>query len=221
MSTLNKSQKIFAGIDLIGNFIQQPLKVGDIVLSDDDQDLVWANIQDLVPGFSLADNVVVSNASDLKYTSESNIDVSMGGTVNSPVANGQVQLKFNAENSAFVSLKQITQTEVKLGAVDTVLKNYWKQQGWDGIFQRRKYHFIVEIIEAESGTVIFSQDKDNLVTLEGKNNIPINSVADLASGNIDLVTSTKSTLEIISQTKMLPLYRAVRLRGNGNFEIVN
>ena len=69
MGNLKKSQKVFSNFKLIGNFIERPLKVGDIVLNDDGQHLIWGNIEDIVDGFSLTGKIEVSNRADLKSTS--------------------------------------------------------------------------------------------------------------------------------------------------------
>lgn len=220
MSAIKRSQKILSGLGLIGNFIERPLKVGDIVLNDDGQHLIWGNIEDVIDGFSLEGKIVVANKADLKYTSESNIDVAIGGIANTTVAQGEIQLKFNSKNSAFISLKQIKHSAVKLALIDTELKDYWERKGFNKLINRHKYHFISDVIEAESGTVIFSQDKGNTVVIKGKNNIPLTSVAVVGSGQVEYVSNSKSTLEIISETPIMPLYTAVRYKLNGNFEIV-
>jgi len=220
MSALKKTQKILSGVGLIGNFIERPLRVGDIVLNDDGQHLIWGNIEDVVDGFSLEGKTVESNKADLKYTSESNIEVSIGGTADSSVAKGEIQLKFNSKNSAFISLKQIKNTSVKLALIDEKLKEYWEQKGFNKLQHKHKYHFISSVIEAESGTVIFSQDKGNTVVIQGKNNILLTSIAVVGEGKVEYVSNSKSTIEIISETKIQPLYTALRYKSNGNFEIV-
>lgn len=220
MSALKKTQKVLNGLGLIGNFIERPLRVGDIVLNDDGQHLIWGNIEDIVDGFSLEGKTVESNKADLKYTSESNVNVEIGGKANSTVAEGEIQLKFNSKNSAFISLKQIKSTAVKLALIDSELKEYWKQKGFDKLQNRHKYHFISSVIEAESGTVIFSQDKGNTVVIQGKNNMPLTSIAVVGEGKVEYVSNSKSTIEIISETKIQPLYTALRYKGNGNFEVV-
>ena len=215
MSALKKTQKVLSGLNLIGNFVERPLRVGDIVLKDDGQHLIWGNIEDVIDGFSLEGKISVANKADLKFTSESNVQVGIGGTADTPVAEGEIELTFNAKNSAFVSLKQIKRSSVKLALVDSQLKKYWTDKGFDKLLNRKKYHFIAEIIEAESGTVIFSQEKSNKVVITGKNNTVV------GEGKVEYVSNSKSTLEIISDSKIQPLYTAVRYRGNGNFEIVN
>jgi hypothetical protein len=220
MSTLKKSQKVFAGIGLIGNFIERPIRVGDIVLNDDGQHLIWGNIEDVVDGFSLKDKTVSSNKADLKYTSESNVKVTIGAAGNTSVGSGEIKLSFNSKNSAFVSLKQIETIAVKLALVDEKLKEYWKAKGFDKPKNRMKYQFIAEVISAASGTVIFSQEKNNSVVLKGKNNVALTSVGAIGSGEVEYVSNSKSTLEIISESKIQPLFRALRYRANGNFEVV-
>lgn len=220
MSALRKQQRVLSGLGLIGNFIERPLRVGDIVLNDDGQHLIWGNIGDVIDGLSIEDLTVVSNASDLKYTSESSVEILIGGNVGSTVAKGEIELKFNAKNSAFIYFKQIKRSSLKLGLIDVKLKEYWRKKGFDKPSNRNKYHFIAEVIDADSGTMIFSQDKSNKVVLTGKNNTPLTSLEGFGEGRIEFVTNTKSTLEIISQTPIQPLYTAIRYRANGNFEIV-
>lgn len=220
MSTLKKSQRVLSGLKLIGNFVERPLKVGDIVLNDDGQHKLWANIEDVVEGFSLEGKLEVSNSANLKFTSESDVDVKFGGTANNLVAEGKVVLEFKSQNSAFISLNQIVRTSVKLGLVNSVLKKYWAEQGFDKLNKLNKYHFISEVITAQSGTVIFSQDKSNTVILKGKNNVPLPSFAAIGSGKVELDFSSKETLQIISEKTIQPLYSAVRYRKNGNFEVV-
>ncbi len=220
MPPIKRSQKVFASIGLIGNFIEKPLRVGDIVLNDDGQHLIWGNIEDVVDGFSLNGKTVTANKADLKYTAESNIKITFGASGNTSAGTGEVQLSFTSKNSAFVSLKSIRTTAVKLGLVDEALKAYWKKKGFDKARNRMKYQFISEVISAESGTIIFSQERNNSVVLKGKNSLPLTSIAIIGSGQVEYVSNSKSTLEIISETPIQPLYRALRYRANGNFELV-
>ncbi len=217
---LKRNQRILSGLGLIGNFIERPLRVGDIVLNDDGQHLIWGNIEDVVDGFSLDGKTVTTNKADLKYTTESSIQVTIGGTGTAPIGQGEIGLKFNAKNSAFISLKQIQTTAVKLALVDEELKQYWKTKGFDKLLNRHKYHFISSVITAESGTMIFSEDRNNSVVLKGKNNIPLSSIGVLGTGQVEYVSNSKSTLEIISERTIQPLFTALRYRNNGNFEIV-
>ncbi len=220
MPALKRTQKVFAGLNLIGNFIERPIRVGDIVLNDDGQHLIWGNIEDVVDGFSLQGKTTVSNKADLKFTSESNIEVKIGGSASAPVAQGEIELKFNGKNTAFVSLKQITRTSVKLALINDALSAYWEEKGFNKLMHRNKYHFISEVIEAESGTVIFSAERGNTVVIKGKNNIPLSSIGAVGDGKVEYVSNAKSTLEIISETKIQPLYTAVKYKANGDFEMI-
>lgn len=220
MSVLKKSQRVFKGINLIGNFIERPIRLGDIVINDDGQHMIYGNIEDFEEGFSLNGKIEKSNKADLKFTSESNVNVTIGGGANTTVAKGEIELKFNAKNSAFIVLKKITRSSVKLGLVENALKNFWESRGLNKIGKRDKFHFIAEMIEAESGTVIFSEEKDNKVVITGKNNTPLTSLATVGEGKVEYVSNSKSTLEIISDTPIQPLYTAVKFKANGHFEIV-
>lgn len=220
MAILLKKQRILSGLNLIGNFLERPLKVGDIVINDDGQHLIWGNIEDVIDGFSISGKTVTSNKSDVKYTTESNIIVTMGGAANSSVASGQVQLQFNKTNSAFVVLKQCSTISIKLGLINDKLSEYWKQKGFDKMTNRIKYHFINSILNAESGVVIFSEERNNKVVLTGTSSTPISSIGIIGKGDVEYVSNSKSTLEIISNSPIQPLYSAVRYKANGNFEVV-
>ena len=52
MASLRKTQRILSGLKLIGNFVERPLRVGDIVINDDGQHLIWANIEDVIDAIS-------------------------------------------------------------------------------------------------------------------------------------------------------------------------
>jgi len=220
MGNLKRSQRVLSGLKLIGNFVERPLKVGDIVLNDDGQHLIWGNIEDVVDGFSLSGKTVETRMANLKYSSESGVDVMIGGTADSHIAKGDIQLTFQARNSALVSLKGTRRISVKLALMETQLRTYWSEKGFDKPGNRRKYHFIAEMVEAASGTVIFSQAKDNKVVLSGRGGKLLASIDDLGSGKVESIHQARSTLKIISENPFQPLYTAVRFKAGGHFEIV-
>jgi uncharacterized protein YbdZ (MbtH family) len=220
MGNLKRSQRVLSGLKLIGNFVERPLKLGDILLNDDGQHLIWGNIEDVIDGFSLAGKTVETRKADLKYTSESGVDVKLGGAADSGVAKGDIQLSFRARNSAFVALKGIRRVSVKLALIEAQLRQYWNEKGFDKPGNRRKYHFIAEMVEAASGTVIFSQERGNTIVLSGRGDTLLKSVSDAGNGRVEYVSNTKSTLEIISENPFQPLYTAVRFKADGSFEIV-
>lgn len=220
MGNLQRTQRTLSGLKLMGNFVERPIRVGDIVLNDEGQHLIWGNIEDVIDGFSLAGKTVETRKADLKYSAESGVEVQLGGGVGTGVAAGDIQLTFRSKNSAFVSLKGVRRISVKLALIETQLRRYWNEKGLDRPLNRSKYHFIAEVVEAASGTVIFSQDKGNRVVLSGKNNASLASLADVGRGKIEFVSNTKSTLEVISENPFQPLYTAVRLKANGQFDLV-
>jgi len=220
MGNLKRSQRVLSGLKLIGNFVERPLKVGDIVLNDDGQHLIWGNIEDVIDGFSLSGKTIDTRKANLKYSSESGVDVKIGGAAESGIAKGDIQLTFQARNSALVSLKGTRRISVKLALIENQLRNYWTEKGFDKPGNRRKYHFIAEMVEAASGTVIFSQAKDNKVVLSGRGDTLLSSLEDLGSGKVECIHQARSTLEIISENPFQPLYTAVRFKAGGHFEIV-
>lgn len=217
---LKKKQRVFSKIGQFGNFLQKPLSIGDIVLNDDGQHVLWKNITQIASGFTLDDKVLVGREADLKYTTETSVGVTIGGTVDAKVASGEIELKFNAKNSAFVYLKGITRTSLPLGYIDQIIKEYWRSQNWNTPSNRLRYNIITEVVEAESGSIIFSEEKGNRVVIQGKNDTALTSLVLAGEGKIEYVSNSKSTLEIISESPVQPMYVAMRIKANGQFEVV-
>lgn len=221
MSALKKSQRILRSQSLIINFLSKPIRIGDIVQFDDGQHIIVGNIEEMIPDFSLDDTKIrKSESAEFKIAEEANVSLTIGANVNTPVAEGEIELKFGSKNSAFVLLKSIKRVTIPTNKVEEQLKELWKNKGYDQPNKRNKFFFINEVFESESGTIIFSQDKGNKVTITGKNNTPISSVSVLGEGKVEFVTNTKGTLEIISEKPMKPLFSALKIKGNGMFEIV-
>jgi hypothetical protein len=221
MRAIRKLNRVFASVNYIGNFLNRPLAIGDVVQWDDGNHLLMGNLTDLIPGFSWTGKLAESTASNFKLTSESAVNVVLGGSANAPIGKAEVELSFGAKNSAFVSMNDVKTSAVKLAVVSNDLKDLWHSRGWDKAGKRGKFYFLNEVKVAGSCTVIFSQERSNKVVLKAENDAPVTSVQAVGSGRFEYVSNSKATLEIISPSLTSALYQAVSLRANGLFEIVD
>lgn len=221
MPTLKKVNQVFAGVKYIGNFLNRPLEIGDIVQWDDGQHLPMGNMSDLIPGFKWDGKLQTSSASFFKLTQESNVQVTLGGQGNADLGKAEVELSFGAKNSAFVALNDVTSTSIKLAMVEADMKALWAERKWDRPGKRNKFYVVSEVKRSESGTMIFSQERNNKVVLKAENNTPVTSLQALGSGKFEYVSNSKATLEVISPNPSSCLYRCVYLKSNGLFELVD
>src|SRR5690606_20465070 len=105
MPSIKKAQKMFRGIDYIGNFLGEPIALGNIYRCDDKSFVLLANIADLIEEPDLSSITVSSRKQNITYTKESSVTVKLGAEGNSIAGKGELELNFNRKNSAFVALK--------------------------------------------------------------------------------------------------------------------
>ena len=216
MLSISRSQKVFKGIDYFGNFLGEPIKIGNIYKCDSKSFILLAHITDLIPEISLTSITTRSKSPDLTYTKQSHVSVKAGGKATSGVGRGELQLDFKKKNSAFVALKDVTITQLKMELILEQLRLLWKSKR----FSTNGTHLIVnQVLAAKSGTVIFSQDRNNKVVLKAKGDELLSSALHAASGNVEFVINTKATLEIISKTTILPMFKGVYLDRRGRVQV--
>jgi hypothetical protein len=217
MPSIRKGQKLFKGIDYIGNFLGEPIALGNIYRCDDRSFVLLANITDLIPDLSLPGITLTSKKQNITYTKESNISVKLGAEGNATVGKGEIELNFTRKNSAFVALKDVTVSQLKLQLIEDSLKQVWKKKK----YKDNGNHIVInQIMDAQSGTVIFSEERNNKVVLKASTDEKLTSVVKAGSGNVEFVTNTKATLEIISNQPILPMFKAFFYNRKGEIEVV-
>jgi hypothetical protein len=219
MSALRKSQRIFSGVGYFGNFLNTGLQVGDIYQMDDRQFIPLANIADLDPAIVLdSSKLSVGTRSNLSYTRESYVEIKFKGDASAPhLAKGEVELNFKRKNSAFVSLKDTETTAIRMELIRQALVRVWNERGYKN---NGRHVLVFETVRAASGTIIYSEEKNNKVILKAKADEAVTSVVKLGSGEFEYVTNAKATLELISTVSYTPMFKALYIKRNGNFEIL-
>lgn len=217
MAAIRRGQKTFNGIDYLGNFLGEPIELGNIYRCDDRSFVLLANITDLVPDLSLKELTVEGKKQNLTFTKESSVAVKIGASADATVGKGEIELNFSKKNSAFVSLKEVTVSQLKLQLLEEKIKEVWSKKKYktDG-----STIMVNQVLAAKSGTVIFSEERNNKVILKGSADEKLTSVVKAASGNVEFVTNSKATLEIISPEPILPMFKAFFYNRKGAIEVV-
>jgi len=216
MLSISRTQTVFKGIDYFGNFLGEPVKIGNIYKCDSKSFILLAHLSDFFPDVSVASITTRSKSPDLSYTKQSNVAIKAGGKAASGVGTSELQLDFKKKNSAFVALKDVTVTQLKMELIMEQLSALWKSKR----FATNGTHLLVnQVLTAKSGTVIFSQDRNNKVVIKAKGDEPLTSAIEAASGNVEFVINTKATLEIISKTPITPMYKGVYLDRRNRMQI--
>lgn len=218
--TLKRSNRLFSGAGYYGNFMGMPVKIGDVFQVDQREHIKLGNIEKLTSTISLAGAIEEGTEANFKLTAGREFGISFGANAELKLGKGEVLLDFKSNSSAFVSLSDAKTKVLSIGLIEDKLKEYWEKKGYNTGAKRRSYIIISSVIEAASGTVIFSEEKNNKVVLKASTDEEVKSIKAMGSGKFEYVSNTKATLEIISPKHIQPLYRALWIRANGKFDIV-
>jgi hypothetical protein len=216
---LKQTNQALSDINYQGNFISTPIKLGDIFFLDD-HDYTWMG--NILDEFNITDTskiIRAGNPQDLEFSKKTGVDLDFGATgSNSKVGEGEVALTFTRKNSVLVTLKNAVSSEIAMESIRDEMIEYWKKKGYNK--KIRKYIVASELVTAESGIMIFSQDKNSSITLKADADIPVANVGDIASGNFSISGDTSETLNVTSTSSFNPLFKAVRLRRNDQLESI-
>jgi hypothetical protein len=216
MPSIRRGQKLFKGIDYLGNFLAEPIELGNIYQCDDHSFVLLANIKDVIPDLDLKAITSTGNKQNVSYAKESNVNVKIGASGDTTAGKGEIELNFTAKDSAFVSLKDVIVSQLKITPIQQQLKAMWSEQGYK---KNGEIMIVNQTMQAASGTVIFSHERNNKVVLKGTMDEKLTSVVKAASGNVEFVTNTKATLDIISPGSMLPMFKAFFYNRRGEIEV--
>lgn len=216
---ITRSNHLFAGSGYYGNFLRIPIKIGDVFQLSNGGPVKKGNIEKLA-GISLKEAVESSTEANFKLTTGKELAVSFGANAALKLGKGEVLLEFKRSNSAFVSLNDAKTQVLLVGIIEDALKEYWNKKGYNTGANRRSFIIISSVIECASGTVIFSQEKNNKVVLKASTDTEVKSIKAMGSGQFEYVSNSKATIEMISAKTMQPLYSGLWIRANGKFEVI-
>jgi hypothetical protein len=218
---LQKTEKLISGTGLFANLLNKPFEIGMVLYKDDNKFTIWGKLEDLIPGFSLNGKVTKASSANLNFNTQSGIEITIGANATSVPVAGQVQVKFTKNKSGLIVLKNVVTETLNLGLVQDDVQTLWNERGFDRAGNRRKYVLITSLLKAESGSIIYTEDKNNTVILKANSNKPLSSLAIVGEANVEYVINTKATVELFSTNSFVPLYGAHRLRAGGSFEDIS
>lgn len=213
-----KMNRILSGHRYVANFLDAPVRIGMIYKMDDDQFIPVHHFNDIYPDINLAKWTQSGSEAEIRFSAQKEVSVTIGGSATSGIGSSEVKLAFKRSKSVAGSLKDAAIDSLTVGNVTDELIALWKAKGYEKF--NTKYIFVYELVTAASGTLIYSEEKNNQVVLRHKFDKPITSFADLGSGEFEYVSNTKRTLEIIRNVAHKPLFKAFYFRKNWDTEIL-
>jgi hypothetical protein len=127
-------------------------------------------------------------------------------------------MKFTRSRSGAGALSKVFVDSLRYDLLLEVLQKIWKDRKYDKYL--REYFLVFETVTAGSGTLIFSEQKNNQVILRHEVGAKVTTLADLASGEFEYVSNTKRTLECIRNVAPTPLFKAFRFKRNWEPEVL-
>jgi hypothetical protein len=204
---LKKAFRVLGDIGYVGKFDSPDVAIGDVYKWDDGR---WNYLESIKDDISFDEYIRVSDPIDMKYITDSAVNVKIGLSGSTGVTKGKIQLNFSKNKSAFIYLKNTVTRQLAVGEITHELSALWEKKR----YSRNKHALCTEVLQAESGTVIFSMKKNNSIELGAKNQGgELSDIANVASGNIKVEASKSQYFEMISTNPFEPLYRAVNIKG--------
>ncbi|MGH9868498.1 MAG: hypothetical protein ACREAA_10095 [Candidatus Polarisedimenticolia bacterium] len=206
------------GEQYVANILDQPIRIGSIFRIDDDQAILASHISDFDGKVDLAKYTSTGSKGTLKFSESRDVTVRFGGSATTGLGESEVSLKFKRARSAAGALSDVFVESLRYDPLLESLQKIWTKRKYDKY--RREYYFVFQTVTAASGTLLFSEDRNNEVVLTHKAGEPVTKIADLASGDFEYVSNTKRTLEIIRTVAHTPLFKAFRFKASWEPEVL-
>ena len=204
---LKRAFRVLGDLGYIGKFDSPDVAIGDVYTWHDGR---WHYLESLKEEIDFEQYIRESEPVDMKYITDSEVNVKIGVSGATGVAKGNILLSFNKNKSAFIYLKDTVTRQLAVGEIAMELAGIWNEKG----YSRKKHAFCTEVVKAQSGTVIFSMKKNNSIEIAAKNQGGIlTDIADVASGDVKIVSNKSQYFEMISKNPFEPLYKAVNIVG--------
>lgn len=209
MKTMNK---VLMGHEYVANFLDAPVGIGMIYRMDDDQFIPAIHFNDDFPAVPLPPLIDSGTKGSIKFSESQDVAISFGGSASTGIGKSEVKLTFKKKRSVAGVIDDAAIDSLRYGKILPQLKSIWTARGY--IKFLKDYIFVYQVVNAASGTLIYSEDSRNEVILKHTLAEGVTKLADLGSGNFEYVSNTKRTLEIIRNVAHKPLFKAFTFRKN-------
>lgn len=210
--------KILLGHKYVANFIDAPVRLGMIFRMDDKQFIPAMHINDAYPDVNLSKLTDSGTKGSIRFSESQSVSIAFGASATSKIGETELKISFKKAKSVAGYVEDAVVESFRFVNILPQLKEIWNAQGFTKFY--KEYVVVFDIITAASGTLIYSEDKNNEVVLRHKLGTPVKKLADLGSGNFEYVSNSKRTLEIIRPVAHKPLFKAFRLRKDWRPEIL-
>jgi hypothetical protein len=210
--------RVLNGQQYVANLLDQPVSIGTVFRVDDDQAVLASHISDFDEKVNVRKYVSTGSKGTLKFSESKDVTVRFGGSATTELGESELSLKFTRARSAAGALGDVFVDSLRYDPLLETFQKIWKARKYDKYL--REYYLVFETVTAGSGTLIFSEQKNNEVVLKHKMGSKVTSMADLASGQFEYVSNTKRTLESIRNVAHTPLFKAFRFKSNWEPEVL-
>ena len=210
--------KILLGHKYVGNFIDAPVRLGMIFRMDAQQFIPAMHFNDAYPDINLGKWTETGSKGNIRFAESTSVSFSFGVSATTGVGESELGIKFKKAKSVAGYVQDAAVERFGYSNILPQLKELWNAQGYSKYY--KEYVLVFEIVTAASGTLIYSEDRNNEVVLRHKLGAAVKKIADLGSGNFEFVSNSKRTLEIIRAVAHKPLFKAFRLRKDWRPEIL-
>jgi hypothetical protein len=190
-----------------------PLKLGmigiltngvfDVQSSLEDEGLNPKILEDKTPG-------------EIDYTSHDSVDIEIKLAGKAPLAGSVltegeagVVLNFHKENGVVFQAKEMLNHQItNMGALQKEIVQKYKDGSWP-----KDWVVITQLVEAVSATIIISNSSNNKLELKASANVgaPNIKLTDASLG-LDVAKESGSSIRIIAESGVTPLYRVMGIR---------
>jgi hypothetical protein len=208
---LRRTNLPITGTPFIGNFLNASVRPGNIYFLDDRQYILEGNLTDYLPAVNLNDHIRTETHESLRLISRPGVSVSFAGAGTTALDEDEVQILLATVGSGIAVLRNTTVTSFKPSKLINEIRQVWL----DHDFHPARYILVTTVVKAESGMLIYAGQKNAKVVLRHRQGFPLSKIKDLNTGKLEYVINTQPVLENMSEEVFLPLYKAVKLKRNG------
>lgn len=216
---MSAERAVFRDLNLIGNFSNERVSLGNIYQMDDGDFVLLGNISDFDPSIQMDEVTEASGVSDRELWSVSDISIHTHASAKQPIARDEIELLVKRSNSGVVILSRAVTHSLKAGLVKKKLLDIWKKEGF--MEQPMRYCVCNQVLHAAAGTVLISCESNNRVVMKHRDNLPLPGLPALLDGKVSVERHSKKMNKVISPGPFEPVFQALRIKKHRQgFEIV-
>lgn len=201
--------KFINEVEFFANFMNEKIELGNIYSVDDGELALQGNLSDFIDDIDITNPkyFAVSSKALFTRTTENSTSVIFNAQATIKVGEAQCIVKFEKDNSSFISLNNAYTKALKLGMVEDVIIRLWTRKEW--LKRRSGIIFINKLMEAESGVVLHSALANTVIGIAADVSTPLMNISDIANGKVKIETKNSAIISIINSDIHQPFFNAL------------